>query len=877
MAVLRIDNFGGEIPRAPIRALPPGAAQVNSNLLATATEFRPLQDDTAITSATSGAKTLYRLSKGVSGAVHASDSTGWITEVADKNYVKGQINDDGTERTYVTFNDGTQKPRAIDAMGADRLMGVPAPFFATATPVEGESFVMEEAQAWVDGTLSPALEAAFIATLPATTVPANQLTSRAAPVTSAVASSVPVAGAYSGYGMRQVASAPWLSEYFIELTTAKSSGLNDPAINPVLTATTLAIRVHCLPYWGSVGNTTALSTALRALESPRDGSQLFTDAQITAIVEALVKRFNPDDASIKTLRTSLDTQVKSIQAAIEFVLSVVPISTTPPVKPTVPEFFTVTTGFGEGVSQTTERALDWVAYDAALAVYNGNADTRATAQTKQNTEKTAKVAAIAAAQAAAAKIAQEIEDVYIKRLDTLAAWIKEMISERGIAKSDGNPDGLIKVDSDRVVDSRFYIVTYVNDWGEESAPTPPTAMLEVDQYSSVAVGIATFPSGRNLVGWRIYRSNVGSAGAAFQMVTDNSAAVAVLSGTAFDYFRMAAPIYMDKKKGSELGEVCPTITWSEPPYRMQSGSVLQPVPAKGSDPHLRGLVGMPNGVMAGYIDNFVAFCDPYHPYAWPVEYQIPLKYDIVGLGVFGQSLFVGTTANPSIISGSDSASMSEQMLDDVQACVSARSIVSMGGGVLYASPDGICIASGNGVQVITTALFAREDWQKLLPSSIRAAAHEGIYYFWYSGVYGGVTGGCLALDMVAKKLTRVSINASAVFTDSLTDAVFYVSGSQVKRAFSAGRRTGLWKSGKTVLPSPAPFAWLQMDGDQSPANPATVRWYGDGQLRHTATMTDIAPVRLPPGRYLEHEIEIESSARITKVALAGNTQEIQSS
>jgi len=138
-----------------------------------------------------------------------------------------------------------------------------------------------------------------------------------------------------------------------------------------------------------------------------------------------------------------------------------------------------------------------------------------------------------------------------------------------------------------------------------------------------------------------------------------------------------------------------------------------------------------------------------------------------------------------------------------------------------------------------------------------------------------MTGGCLALDTVAKKLTRVDISASAVFTDSLTDAVFYVSGTQIKRAFSTGRRTGKWKSGKVVLPAQAPLAWLQVDGDQSPANPATVHWYGDDQLRYTATVTGITPVRLPPGRWLEHEIEIESTARITRLTLAGHTVELQ--
>lgn len=864
MTMLRFNNFGGEIPRLPARALPAGAGQVSSNLLATATEFRPLQADGVVSTATVGSKTLYRLSKDSSGALRTLDAAGWIAETADKSYVKGQINDDGTERTYVTFNDGTQKPRAIDSIGADRMMGVPSPFYASATTVKGNSFTSSDASDWASGTLVPDLHAAFLTSLPSAAVSGNQISSR-------VNASVPVAGAYSLYGMAQNTARPWMAERVLALATAKAAGLNDPTIEPTLTGSTLSISVLCLPFWGKVANTSTLSTSIRMMKSPRDGSQLFTDPQIAVIVAGLVAHFDPDDSIVKPLRTALDAQVKAINAAIDFVLSPASLASAPvsPVKPSIPEFAYSEAG-------TAYRETAWDTYDAAMAVYTASVRDYADSKAKTASEVAGKIASIVPARAAAARLATEIEGIYLKRVDTLLAWVKSFVDDRGVIQSDVNADGLVKVDPDRVFDSRFYIVTYVNDWGEESAPSPPTALVNVDQYSSVSVGISPFPAGRNLVGWRIYRSvNASSDISPALAVTDLDPAKSVLSDGGFDYFRMALATYSDGKKAAELKEACPTLTWLEPPYRMQSGSALQPIPPKGSNPYLRGLVGMPNGVMAGFIDNFVAFCDPYHPYAWPVEYQIALKYPIVGLGVFGQSLFVGTAANPSIISGSDSASMSEQVLDDAQACLSARSIVSMDGGVLYASPDGLCFASGNGVQVLTSALFAREDWQALNPSSIMAAAHEGIYYFWFSGTYGGVTGGCLALDTVAKKLARVDISASAVFTDSLTDAVFYVSGTQIKRAFSAGRRTGKWKSGKMVLPAQSPMSWLQVEGDQSPSTPVTVRWYGDGLLRHTATVASTTPIRLPSGRWLEHEIEVESAARITRVMLAGSTLELQ--
>ena len=151
-------------------------------------------------------------------------------------------------------------------------------------------------------------------------------------------------------------------------------------------------------------------------------------------------------------------------------------------------------------------------------------------------------------------------------------------------------------------------------------------------------------------------------------------------------------------------------------------------PSVGANPYLRGLVGMPNGIMAGCIDNTVAFCEPYVPYAWPVEYQVTTEFPVVGMAVFDQTLFVGTAGNPYFVTGAHSASMSAQKLDSNQACASRRSVVGVQGGVLYASPDGLCLASARGVEVVSRQLIARKDWQAMQPASMFAAEHEGVYY-----------------------------------------------------------------------------------------------------------------------------------------------------
>jgi hypothetical protein len=262
----------------------------------------------------------------------------------------------------------------------------------------------------------------------------------------------------------------------------------------------------------------------------------------------------------------------------------------------------------------------------------------------------------------------------------------------------------------RTLDTRAYVYTYVTDWGEESAPSPASTLLELDQNDSVNLTVTAPPSGRHIVGWRLYRSSTTNVGAAYQLVEDKVVGHAVLDGVDFDYYDIDTLTYSDSKKQEELQEVLATLTWVEPPA------------------NLIGLVGLPNGIMAGFFGKTLCFCEPFAPYAWPIEYQLTLEHNIVGLGVFGQTLVVLTEGNPYYASGADSASMSTQKLESTQSCVAKRTIASMEGGVVYASPDGLCLASPEGVMLLTTGAFERQDWQQLEPEARFGGFHEGVYY-----------------------------------------------------------------------------------------------------------------------------------------------------
>lgn len=425
--------------------------------------------------------------------------------------------------------------------------------------------------------------------------------------------------------------------------------------------------------------------------------------------------------------------------------------------------------------------------------------------------------------------ANTVEQYYVDQKAALPVHFDNLYDELAISAK-------LPPTENRIVDSRYYVYTYVTDRGEESAPSPVSDLVECDQNDTVGISITTAPAGRYITKWRFYRSNTGSNDAAFQFLDEGN--ITTLTGT-------------DTAKSSDLQEVIPSLTWAEPPSNLQ------------------GLTGMPNGVMAGFFGNTVAFCEPYIPYAWPVDYQISTEHPIVAMAAFGQTLVVGTRGSPYYISGADSASMSAVKMDSRQSCVSARSMISVDGGVIYASPDGFCLANGQGIRVITQGIYTREDWQALNPSSLVCAFHDGVVYFY------GSTGVVYALNIATGKLSTVSLSApTTLYVDNITDKLYAASGTNVTSLFTnATKRTAVWKSKVFVLPRPLGFAWLTIESDFS--TPLTVNWYGDGVLRHTATVSSRLPVRLPAGEFLEHEIEISGTARWNSLTIASSTAELQ--
>lgn len=936
MATIKIDNFGGELPRVPSRALPQDAASVNSNLLATSIDFRPVMGASNVTNAVNGALTLYRKQLDSTGALLTDPAAGWTSTTEDINYVRGQVTEDATERTYLSYNNGSTPPRVINNAGFDYPLGVPAPEKPQVSLLTTEKFTYTKANEWLAQTLVPT-----VVQMIADNTSEDQFSSRfvgpsGEKMLSGSIYGSTIAGVTRFDPAQYQGSNPGVYEYFpkglpesdprsqrglyepwnimmrVPAIYAPAEGMGNPqlggvyALDPLDNSTPIWIGIAGLPLWGVV-NTAALKTALGYITNPADPTTpLWNASQLTTVSSEIAALLSPNNATVRQLRQRLDGAVSdfamagyaSIQAA------------TRPAEPTD--------------TASSDYATRKAAFDKALAEWK--------------TKHAAAVARMVAAQKLASEISQKIEALYVTTLKSnIRGVVAEYFAGKRLERTDQDADGLVVLDTDGVVDPRFYVTTFVNSLGDESAPSLPSDMVEVQPNDLVSIKRPAVPRA-DIAKWRIYRTGSSSTDTQFQFVTELAIGAVVLAplstpdvgsanavvpglessnkwrdivanwqisynhrgltGTSIDVYTdtsllrvgdratqadwrqgqtysvtktwnggawvmqrvpdisglVGSLAHIDGKLTEDLGEVGVTTTWIEPPS------------------NIRGFVNLSNGVMAGFFGNTVAFCEPYSPYAWPVEYQIPLGYPVVGLCAFGNSVLVGTMGVPYIISGSDSASMSEHNLEVKQPCASRRSMVAANGGVFYASPDGYCFASQNGVEVATAGLFSNEDWQKLDPASIFATVHDNVLYFWYSGNGGG----CYGLDMAARKLTRHDIPATAVFDDVVTDSAYVTHMGKVQRLFSATgtRATGRWVSGTITLPAQAPFAWGKVVSDFE-AGAVTLTWTADGAVRHTKTVSSIEPFRLPPGRFLEHQVSVQSQSRVTSVMLASTTDELK--
>jgi len=383
-------------------------------------------------------------------------------------------------------------------------------------------------------------------------------------------------------------------------------------------------------------------------------------------------------------------------------------------------------------------------------------------------------------------------------------------------------------DPSDTVDSRYYVITTVDSLGAEGPPSPVSDEVEWRPGQTVTLTIPAIPAGNYPItvsggsypaSYRIYRTSTGSQSTEFLFVMEGSAN---WGGTESDTTAAAA-----------LSEALPTEI-----YDLPSDEMI-------------GITAMPGGYLAGHFDSVLCFSEPAQPHAWPVQYQINTKTDIVGISTLDDNaLLVTTKDRPYIAAGVDPASMTLTELPIKQSCTSKRSMADVGIGVVYSSPDGLVLASRNGTGVITTGIFTREQWQALTPTSIEGWAWEGLYICFHA------TGGFIINPAQPEAgIVDLDNTYAGAYHDPVDDTLYVVDGANIKQ-WDAGSTymQFTWKGKVHEMIRPTSLGVAQLLGDTT--DEFTLNVYADGDLHKAYSRKEGAPFKLRGG-YKARKIQLE--------------------
>lgn len=336
--------------------------------------------------------------------------------------------------------------------------------------------------------------------------------------------------------------------------------------------------------------------------------------------------------------------------------------------------------------------------------------------------------------------------------------------------------------------TRLYVYTRVTEFGEESEPCPISNEVLVSPGNTVTLaGFVTAPAGRGFTTQRIYRSQTGTAGGAnLYFIAERADTAASFSDT----------IPLD-----DFSEPLPSLDWNPPPDG------------------LKGLVAMPNGIMAGYIGKDVYFSEPFRPHAWPVKYMLSTNYDITGLAVTGTTLVIGTKGWPELVGGSSPDTMTMERVELSMPCLNQQGMVDMGYAVLYPSNDGLVLVQGGSPSLVSGNLLTRDQWLRFDPASMVCGQFYGRFYasYRYTDTENKLQQGTLIFDITGQQpyLIRSQHRADAMFYDVTTNKLFMAIGTTIYEwdSLLADNDVFTYRSKAFVTPQPTSFGAFMAEAD----------------------------------------------------------------
>ena len=387
---------------------------------------------------------------------------------------------------------------------------------------------------------------------------------------------------------------------------------------------------------------------------------------------------------------------------------------------------------------------------------------------------------------------------------------------------------------------RSYLFTYVTDRGEESAPSAATDPIAVLPTYKVVLDIQVADRPDSAVAIRLYRTETTDSGTAFFFVEELD-----LPGTP----NPDVVEYTDYIISVDLpGDTLQTVNWEPPP----------------SD--LKGLTLSTKGFYAGYVGSKLYLSEPFLAYAWLDDYAIDFTGGIRHIARYGDMLAVFTDREIALIVGNTPLEVRKIKVEGFELLTSIYSTAEMDGILYFSTPVGVAAVSGTNVAVVTDDLVSEQWWRNNIDEQeVRIVSFDNALYL---------------LAEPNGQLYRVGLqedgggfvrlgdpNVRDVYTSSFFLGVLVLKTTEaddyVFNLGTAGDRTVSWRGRTEVADTPMAVISVRV---LATAYPISVRFYGDGSLELSLTITSDKIRKLPVMRRTrEWSFEVEGDANIVSL------------
>jgi hypothetical protein len=206
-------------------------------------------------------------------------------------------------------------------------------------------------------------------------------------------------------------------------------------------------------------------------------------------------------------------------------------------------------------------------------------------------------------------------------------------------------------------------------------------------------------------------------------------------------------------------------------------------------------------------------------------------------------------------------------------CVSKRSVVQVGGSVVYAAADGLVAMSPSSESIITDGLISPAEWQaKYAPTTITGFYWEGRYVGFYTN--GSIQAGFF-IDPKTGDLIDLDFYATAGYHDPVSGSLYLVVNGDIV-AFNQGTTfrtmSNMSKRYRFLPTSPGAVRIL------AKTYPVTITatYYDENETAQSITLTATGPqVFRHPQTGLVDECEITLANGVTAVFIAGSVEELR--